>query len=90
MLSSSSTEESVNLLASDDETIKKKERSQQKRLLTIPVQIDIQQNLPPRIVDDADSPQSSNGDNVTINLLLEEELQERDTKRKRDEESSRS
>jgi hypothetical protein len=88
-LSCSSTEQSVNLLASDDDNTKieekSEEKSERKSLLTIPIEINIEKNLPPGIVEDEAPPQSSDDDNVTINLL-EEELQEREAKRKREEE----
>jgi hypothetical protein len=55
-LSCSSTEHSVNLLASDDDSKKIEEKSEDKRLLTIPIKINIEKNLPPGIVEDAPPP----------------------------------
>jgi hypothetical protein len=56
MLSRSSTEQSVNLLASDDDSIKNEEKNEEKRMLTLPIEINIKQNLPRRIVDNAAPP----------------------------------
>jgi hypothetical protein len=56
MLSRSSTEQSVNLLASDNDSIKNEEKNEDKIMLTIPIKINIKQNLPPQIVDNAAPP----------------------------------
>jgi hypothetical protein len=76
---------SVTLLDSDDEKNKKDNKKGEKtRVAKRPIKIEIQVDAPTQPETSSFPTQASDGDNVTINLL-EQELEEREAKRKRDE-----